>query len=66
MFEVERQEVCHLCRKVRLFAKVPEPHPTRDKEESLEKMQRPPEHELIVTEWIPYGETIPNFTEDNQ
>jgi len=55
MMEMEKEEVCHLCGKIRVHAKVSEPHPTRDKQDLVDELQSPPHYEFIVTEWLPYG-----------
>lgn len=54
MMDVTKRERCRFCGKHRIHAKVPEPHPTRDKEELVEKLQEPG-HEIVVEEWLPYG-----------
>lgn len=58
MCEVTRREKCRICGQHRIHARVPEPHPTRDKEEVLEELQKPG-FEFVVEEWLPYGEKIP-------
>lgn len=55
MMEVTKRERCRICGKHRIHARVPEPHPTRDKQALLEEINRPG-HELVVEEWVPYGE----------
>ena len=58
MMEVTEREKCRICRKQRIHAKIPEPHPTRNKCDVLEKLQHPG-HEVVVEEWLPYGEKLP-------
>lgn len=58
MFEVVRREKCVICGKRRIYARVPEPHPTREKEELVAELQRPG-WEFIVEEWLPYGSMGP-------
>lgn len=65
MFEIARREKCMVCGKRRIHARVPEPHPTREKEELVEKLQRP-ERELIVDEWLPYGSMGPPSGDSDQ
>lgn len=58
MMDVTKRERCMLCGKARIHAKVPEPHPSRDKEELKEELQRPG-NEVVVEEWLPYGSKGP-------
>jgi len=52
-YVIERQERCRICGKVRTFARVPEPHPSRDKADVRERLEQ--HGEFIITEWFPYG-----------
>lgn len=60
MFDVISCKKCLLCGKRRIHARVPEPHPTRDKGEVVADLQRP-EHEFVVEEWLPYGSKMPDL-----
>ena len=53
MYDVKKHEKCVICGKHRVYAKVPEPHPTRDKDDVVDDLQAPG-HEFIVDEWVPY------------
>lgn len=57
-YEVTKAERCRLCGKRRIHARVPEPHPTRDREDLLEKLQKPG-NEFVVEEWLPYDARDP-------
>lgn len=59
MYEVTKRERCLICGKERVHAKVPEPHPTRDKQALVGRLQEPG-YELIVDEWLPYGSKGPD------
>ena len=62
MFEVVRREKCVVCGHRRVHARVPEPHPTRDKDEVVQQLQ----HrgcEFVVDEWLPYGSKGPQLEE---
>lgn len=58
MMDVESIERCKLCGKFKVHARVPEPHPGKDKGELVDAMNYPG-YELIVDEWLPYGEMGP-------
>lgn len=58
MMEIEEIERCRICGKRRVHAKVPEPHPTRDKEQLRDDLQEPG-FELVIEEWLPYGSKGP-------
>lgn len=58
MMDVTKQERCRVCGKRRVHAKVPEPHPTRDKEDLKEKLQHPG-YEVVIEEWLPAGSKGP-------
>jgi len=63
MYDEVSREKCMICGKRRVYAKVPEPHPSRDKEQLLKQLQRPT-HEVVVDEWLPYQSAGP--TADNR
>lgn len=58
MMDVTKQERCRVCGKRRVHARVPEPHPTRDKEDLKEKLQHPG-YEVVIEEWLPAGSKGP-------
>lgn len=58
MFKVDSWQKCMICGKRRVYARVPEPHPTRDKEDLIEDLQQPG-CEFVIKEWLPYGSMGP-------
>jgi hypothetical protein len=58
MYEITKQERCRICGKYRTFARVPEPHPTRDKEQLKEQLES--KGSLVVDEWADRSNKIPN------
>jgi len=54
MMDVSKHEQCLICGKRKIHAKIPEPHPSRSKEELLNILQRD-SHKLIVEEWLPHN-----------
>jgi len=55
MMDVVKRKQCRICGKHRIHAKVPKPHPSRNKQSLLRDLQQPG-FELVVDEWLPYGE----------
>jgi len=55
MCEVTRRETCRLCGLHRIHARVPDPHPSRDKEDVRAKLQQPG-FEIVVEEWVPMAD----------